>query len=74
MKKKRGARGEAHFNSKLTEEQVKDIFARADTTRHKILAREYNIHPTTVAGIRGGLRWRHLNLKNTKEDGMTLLT
>lgn len=74
MKKKSGARGEAHGSCKLTESQVRDIFARADTTRHKILAREYNIHPTTVTNIKGGLSWRHLNLMNMSKDGTPPLT
>lgn len=69
MKKKSGVRGEDHGNCKLTEAQVRDIFVRADTTRYKILAREYNIHIHTVSGIRGGLRWRHLNLRNMSKDG-----
>lgn len=74
MKKKSGARGEDHGSCKLTESQVRDIFARADTTRHKILAREYNVHPTTISGIRGGFRWRHLNLRNMSKDGTPPLT
>ena len=70
MRKKSGVRGKDHGSCKLTEAQVKDIFERADTTRHKILAWEYNIHPATVSGIKRGCRWRHLNLKNMSEDGM----
>lgn len=69
MKKLSGVRGEDHGNCRLTEKKVREIFIRAHTERHKILAREYNVHPTTITNIKGGLRWKHLNLKTTNRDG-----
>lgn len=71
MKKKSGNNGEAHGMSRLNKWQVKDIFERADYEPHKVLAKEYKIHPHTVTNIKGGRRWKHLNLKNMKKDGMT---
>lgn len=73
MRKKSGNEGEDHGMSRLTRWQVKDIFERAHTERHKTLAKEYNIHPNTVTNIKGGLRWKHLNLKTMKKGGMTPL-
>lgn len=74
MKKKTGAEGEKHGMARLTRWQVKDIFDRADYEPHKLLAREYKIHPHTVTNIRGGLRWKHLNLRNMSKDSKTLST
>jgi hypothetical protein len=74
MKRKSGVEGERHGMSRLTRWQVKDIFERAHTERHKVLAKEYNIHPTTVTNIKGGLSWRHLNLRNMSKDGTPPLT
>jgi hypothetical protein len=71
VRKKPGNEGEAHGSAKLTTWQVKDIFERADYEPHKKLAREYNIHPHTVSNIRGGRRWKHLNLKNMSKGGTT---
>jgi len=68
MNKRTGARGERHGNNKLTEDQVRDIFSRADLTRHKVLAREYGVHPTTITNIRCGQRWKHLKLKEDNDE------
>lgn len=66
--KKSGVRGEDHGSAKLTRWQVKDIFERADYEPHKVIAREYKIHPHTVSNIRCGMRWKHLNLSQTDGD------
>lgn len=64
MKRKSGVEGERHGSSKLTEADVRVIFERSHIERHKVLAREYNVHPTTITNIKGGLRWKHLKLRN----------
>ena len=57
---KSGVRGEDHPNCRLTEAHVREIRERAKTERHKVLAREFNVHPSTITKIKGGLRWGHL--------------
>lgn len=68
MARKPGVEGERHGMSRLTRWQVKDIFERADHEPHKVIAREYKIHHHTVANIRGGLTWKHLNLKKNNSE------
>lgn len=57
---KSGVRGEDHPSCRLTEAQVREIRDRAKTERHKVLAREFNLHPSTITKIKSGLRWGHL--------------
>jgi hypothetical protein len=56
----RGARGEAHFRSKLTRQQV--IAIRLSTKSAHELASEFGVSPTNIWGIRGGNTWRHLKI------------
>ena len=62
MRKKSGVRGAVHPNSQLSEMEVRDIFARAETEPYKVIANEYGIHHHTVSNIRNGFRWKHLGL------------
>lgn len=69
MIKNRGVRGSIHHNSKLSEMEVRDIFARAETEPYKIIANDYDIHHHTVSNIRNGFRWKHLGLCERKKRG-----
>ena len=63
MKKKRGARGEAHGHSKLTEAQVNEIYIRAWEGEKQIaLGAEYNICQQQVSKIKINKRWQVLGL------------
>lgn len=57
--KGRKPQGEATGVSKLTESQVRAI--RADSRKQVELAREYNVTPSTIAHIRNGTVWKHIN-------------
>jgi len=54
------ARGEDASNSKLTEEQVKEIHAAH--IPYADLAAKYGVTCGTVSGIKSGKTWKHLNL------------
>jgi hypothetical protein len=58
--KGRQASGEAHGRAKLTEEQVRQIFA--DSRSAKLVAADFGIHRNKVYEIRSGIAWKHLGL------------
>lgn len=53
--------GERNGQSRLTEDQVRAIFARAGESAGA-LAREFGVNQTTVSAIRRGKLWRRCNL------------
>lgn len=66
VKKGRGnpSKGESHVCAKLTEAQVIEIYKRAKKGDRLIaLAREFNVHTTTVFDIREQKTWKHLTSK-----------
>lgn len=68
MSNMRGVRGELHPNRKLTSQQVKQIFIRANANeKQESLAVEFRINQRTVSAIKLGKRWRCLNLNEKKE-------
>lgn len=62
VKKGRGARGETHFNSKLTEEAVKLIRANPQLPA-KDLAKVFGVTKDAINRIRRGVLWRHIHEK-----------
>jgi hypothetical protein len=54
------ARGERVHTAKLTDAQVRVIFA--DTRPTAEVARDFGVHPDTIRQIRNGEKWRHLGL------------
>lgn len=57
-KKGRNMRGESHYLTKLTEDDVRCILASDD--RVGVLARKYNVQHTVVSNIRRGKTWKHI--------------
>lgn len=59
-KKKDGRGGPAkyQFQSRLTEEQVRNI--KNDTDSIRAIAAKYDVHYGTIAGIRSGKTWKHV--------------
>jgi hypothetical protein len=57
-KGRRDQRGANNPRSKLTVEQVREIRARAGSTRQ--IAREFGVGPTAIRNIKSGKRWRHV--------------
>ena len=55
--KERNIYGERHHSSKLTYEQVLEIFDSAEPN-HSKLGRQYGIHPTNITKIKRGINWR----------------
>lgn len=53
--------GERSGSNKLTEEQVRAIFA--DQRTQMVIAAEYDIYQSLVSKIKNGERWAHLGLK-----------
>jgi hypothetical protein len=60
----RSASGERSSNAKLTEQQVRDIFASKDKMIQ--IAAQYNVTQACVSYIKSGTTWKHLNLLNEK--------
>lgn len=58
LKKKRQPRGATHWNTKLSEKDVRSI--RADTRRYRAIAAEYSIHPMSVGDIKRRKSWAHI--------------
>ena len=58
VNKNRHAKGESQGNSKLTEEQVAEIRARANDSYRKICD-EFKLVPSTVYRIWHGQSWKH---------------
>ena len=54
--------GSANKNSKLTEAQVIEMrrLHAEEACGYKLLARKYGIHVSTVRGILGRHRWKHV--------------
>ena len=50
--------GEKHGRSKLTESQVLEIFGSSSSL--SVLAKRYNVSPSTIAGIRSSRNWSWL--------------
>lgn len=59
MTKNRHAKGESQGHSKLTNEQIAQIRARANDN-YKVLCEEFNIVPSTVYRIWHKESWKHL--------------
>lgn len=51
-------RGEGHYLSKLTKEQVLEI--RASDAVQARLCEQYGVGPCTISQIKSGKRWRHV--------------
>lgn len=62
--------GERNGFSKLTEEDVRDIFYKRNTLKYKLkdIANEYDIVTSCVSGIALGKSWKFLNLKGEKNE------
>jgi hypothetical protein len=58
VEKRRHEWGSDHYNSKLTEQQVREI--RASDEQHKTLAKRYGVSRPTVTNIRARRIWSHL--------------
>jgi hypothetical protein len=54
--------GETNPNSKLTEQQVRDIKRRLNNESSYKLAREYGVNKSTILSIANGHTWKHVNL------------
>lgn len=52
------ARGEAHYMSKLTEDDIKEI--RMDPRPQRIIAEEYGVSPTQIGYIKTERAWKHV--------------
>jgi hypothetical protein len=59
--------GEQIGTARLTAEQVLEI--RASDKSLSQLARQYNVHKTTISLIRSGKSWKHLICVNTRKVG-----
>lgn len=59
MSKNRQAKGESQGHSKLTNEQIKQIKARANES-YKVLCQEFNLVPSTVYRIWAKQSWKHI--------------
>jgi hypothetical protein len=58
----RAAKGEAHGRAKLTAADVLEIIDRHSNGEHiSNIARDKNVHPTTVTGIITGRLWSHVS-------------
>ena len=53
--------GEKSANAKLTERQVSEI--KKSLLTHRVLADKYQVGKTTIARIKNGLTWAHINDK-----------
>ena len=60
MRKGRVTRGEDVNTAKLTEDKVREIFHSNESD--SVLGRRHGVHPTSIAKIRNGKSWKHLNL------------
>lgn len=58
------AKGVDNGQAKLTEEQVVEIFSSEGT--HAEIANRFGVSRPQVTRIKGGKRWKHVNLQNTK--------
>lgn len=51
-------RGEQRHLAKLTEEMV--LLIRKDKRPQRVIAKDFNVSPTTIHGIRSGATWKHI--------------
>mgnify|MGYP003644927936 FL=1 len=58
LAKGRAPRGEANGNRKFTEQQISEI--RKDFRPHKDIAKDYQVHRSTIGKIKSHKTWRHL--------------
>ena len=58
IRKGRSIRGVNRYSSKLTEDQVREIYA--STATGKEIGKQYGVSSTTVYRIRGGDLWSHI--------------
>lgn len=59
IKKHRSCRGEKHWNSKLTETQIRDIkFQLLFGIKQRLIADKHNISEGTISRIKHGTTWR----------------
>jgi hypothetical protein len=59
-----GAIGEQHGRAKLTNDDILEIFAYHQNNESIInIAREKNIHPTTISGILKRRLWKHVEIR-----------
>ena len=56
--KRRASRGSAHVKSKLTEQQVMEIFRSPE--RQEELARRFGVTQSNISKIKNGHQWSHL--------------
>ncbi|MEW6626581.1 MAG: HNH endonuclease signature motif containing protein [Pseudomonadota bacterium] len=61
VRKWRAPNGERGGQAKLSNDQVKAI--REDTRTTKEIAADYNVHWSSIAGIKAGKTWRHIKGK-----------
>ena len=62
--------GENHYNRKLTNNSVIQIFRRLQQgEKQEALALEFRVSQKTISAIKCGKRWQHLNLLKDKNDG-----
>ena len=59
MKKNRQAKGESQGHSKLTNNQIEQIRARANEN-YKVLCKEFNLVPSTIYRIWHNQSWKHI--------------
>lgn len=61
--------GENHYNRKLTNRAVKEIFRRVHNGEKQIaLAMEFNVNQSTISAIKLGIRWKHLKLRRDTDE------
>jgi len=53
-------KGEKHYKSKLTENQVLEIRKDCKEKSLIFLAKKYNVHPATISDIKQNRKWKHL--------------
>lgn len=51
-------KGEKHWKSKLTKEQILEI--RKDNRMHKDIAKDYNVARQTITNIKNNITWKNL--------------
>jgi hypothetical protein len=55
------AKGSAVGNSKLTEDQVKEIKNKINSgMKQRDIAKEYKVAPNTISNIKNGISWAHM--------------
>ncbi len=60
--KNTGAKGEAHYDAKLTKEQVleiRDLYSKGNTT-HRKLSKQFGVNPSQIGKIIRKIYWKHI--------------